>query len=257
MKKILSSLVCTVMLFNACENTATASGFPTFDGANLTQLLQQMLQQAKDYSNQLEQLEQLKNQYTQQMKDAAKPFTDTFNTANQIIGTGMKAYDYVNGLYGNFQDVNSYIKNSSGSWEEWQQCALNPSCNPMDKAFGALQRVGQLSEGASAVAAETANTLHTTITSGVFDQQNAALNSAQGERGVLQTMGQNAVAKAKSDATYQVAVLKNLEAINNEIAEQKKERVAINEHYQANYKKNKDTLDKTKATKLKSLVWSN
>ena len=54
-----------------------------------------------------------------------------------------------------------------------------------------------------------------------------------------------------------VSVLKNLEAINNEIAEQKKERVAINEHYQANYKKNKDTLDKTKATKLKSLVWSN
>lgn len=257
MKKILSSLVCSVMLFNACENTATASGFPTFDGANLTQLLQQMLQQAKDYSNQLEQLEQLKNQYTQQMKDAAKPFTDTFNTANQIIGTGMKAYDYVNGLYGNFQDVNSYIKNSSGSWEEWQQCALNPSCNPMDKAFEALQRVGQLSEGASAVAAETANTLHTTITSSVFDQQNAALNSAQGERGVLQSMGQNAVAKAKSDATYQVAVLKNLEAINNEIAEQKKERVAINEHYQANYKKNKDTLDKTKVTKLKSLVWSN
>lgn len=257
MKKILSSFVCSVMLFNACENTATASGFPTFDGANLTQLLQQMLQQAKDYSNQLEQLEQLKNQYTQQMKDAAKPFTDTFNTANQIIGTGMKAYDYVNGLYGNFQDVNSYIKNSSGSWEEWQQCALNPSCNPMDKAFEALQRAGQLSEGASAVAAETANTLHTTITSSVFDQQNAALNSAQGERGVLQSMGQNAVAKAKSDATYQVAVLKNLEAINNEIAEQKKERVAINEHYQANYKKNKDTLDKTKATKLKSLVWSN
>lgn len=257
MKKILSSLVCSVMLFNFCENTATASGFPTFDGANLTQLLQQMLQQAKDYSNQLEQLEQLKNQYTQQMKDAAKPFTDTFNTANQIIGTGMKAYDYVNGLYGNFQDVNSYIKNSSGSWEEWQQCALNPSCNPMDKAFEALQRAGQLSEGASAVAAETANTLHTTITSSVFDQQNVALNSAQGERGVLQSMGQNAVAKAKSDATYQVAVLKNLEAINNEIAEQKKERVAINEHYQANYKKNKDTLDKTKATKLKSLVWSN
>lgn len=257
MKKILSSFVCSVMLFNACENTATASGFPTFDGANLTQLLQQMLQQAKDYSNQLEQLEQLKNQYTQQMKDAAKPFTDTFNTANQIIGTGMKAYDYVNGLYGNFQDVNSYIKNSSGSWEEWQQCALNPSCNPMDKAFEALQRAGQLSEGASAVAAETANTLHTTITSSVFDQQNAALNSAQGERGVLQSMGQNAVAKAKSDATYQVAVLKNLEAINNEIAEQKKERVAINEHYQANYKKNKDTLEQTKATKLKSLVWSN
>lgn len=257
MKKILSSLVCSVMLFYACENTATASGFPTFDGANLTQLLQQMLQQAKDYSNQLEQLEQLKNQYTQQMKDAAKPFTDTFNTANQIIGTGMKAYDYVNGLYGNFQDVNSYIKNSSGSWEEWQQCALNPSCNPMDKAFEALQRAGQLSEGASAVAAETANTLHTTITSSVFDQQNAALNSAQGERGVLQSMGQNAVAKAKSDATYQVAVLKNLEAINNEIAEQKKERVAINEHYQANYKKNKDTLEQTKATKLKSLVWSN
>lgn len=257
MKKILSSLVCSVMLFNFCENTATASGFPTFDGANLTQLLQQMLQQAKDYSNQLEQLEQLKNQYTQQMKDAAKPFTDTFNTANQIIGTGMKAYDYVNGLYGNFQDVNSYIKNSSGSWEEWQQCALNPSCNPMDKAFEALQRAGQLSEGASAVASETANTLHTTITSSVFDQQNAALNSAQGERGVLQSMGQNAVAKAKSDATYQVAVLKNLEAINNEIAEQKKERVAINEHYQANYKKNKDTLEQTKATKLKSLVWSN
>lgn len=256
MKKILSSLVCSVMLFNFCENTATASGFPTFDGANLTQLLQQMLQQAKDYSNQLEQLEQLKNQYTQQMKDAAKPFTDTFNTANQIIGTGMKAYDYVNGLYGNFQDVNSYIKNSSGSWEEWQQCALNPSCNPMDKAFEALQRAGQLSEGASAVAAETANTLHTTITSSVFDQQNAALNSAQGERGVLQSMGQNAVAKAKSDATYQVAVLKNLEAINNEIAEQKKERVAINEHYQANYKKNKEKLDNTKATKLKSLVWN-
>lgn len=256
MKKILSSLVCSVMLFNFCENTATASGFPTFDGANLTQLLQQMLQQAKDYSNQLEQLEQLKNQYTQQMKDAAKPFTDTFNTANQIIGTGMKAYDYVNGLYGNFQDVNSYIKNSSGSWEEWQQCALNPSCNPMDKAFEALQRAGQLSEGASAVAAETANTLHTTITSSVFDQQNAALNSAQGERGVLQSMGQNAVAKAKSDATYQVAVLKNLEAINNEIAEQKKERVAINEHYQANYKKNKENLDRTKATKLKSLVWN-
>jgi hypothetical protein len=244
------------MLFNACENTATASGFPTFDGANLTQMLQQMLQQAKDYSNQLEQLEQLKNQYSQQMKDAAKPFTDTFNTANQIIGTGMKAYDYVNGLYGNFQDVNSYIKNSSGSWEEWQQCALNPSCNPMDKAFEALQRVGMLSEGASAVAAETANTLHTTITSSVFDQQNAALNSAQGERGVLQSMGQNAVAKAKSDATYQVAVLKNLEAINNEIAEQKKERVAINEHYQANYKKNKEKLDNTKATKLKSLVWN-
>jgi|GEM_PF-4313711 len=256
MKKILSSLVCSVMLFNACENTATASGFPTFDGANLTQMLQQMLQQAKDYSNQLEQLEQLKNQYSQQMKDAAKPFTDTFNTANQIIGTGMKAYDYVNGLYGNFQDVNSYIKNSSGSWEEWQQCALNPSCNPMDKAFEALQRVGMLSEGASAVAAETANTLHTTITSSVFDQQNAALNSAQGERGVLQSMGQNAVAKAKSDATYQVAVLKNLEAINNEIAEQKKERVAINEHYQANYKKNKEKLDNTKATKLKSLVWN-
>lgn len=256
MKKILSSLVCSLMLFTACENTATASGFPTFDGANLTQLLQQMLQQAKDYSNQLEQLEQLKNQYTQQMKDAAKPFTDTFNTANQIIGTGMKAYDYVNGLYGNFQDVNSYIKNSSGSWEEWQQCALNPSCNPMDKAFEALLRAGQLSEGASAVAAETANTLHTTITSSVFDQQNAALNSAQGERGVLQSMGQNAVAKAKSDATYQVAVLKNLEAINNEIAEQKKERVAINEHYQANYKKNKENLDRTKATKLKSLVWN-
>lgn len=256
MKKILSSLVCSMLLLGACENTATASGFPTFDGANLTQLLQQMLQQAKDYSNQLEQLEQLKNQYTQQMKDAAKPFTDTFNTANQIIGTGMKAYDYVNGLYGNFKDVNSYIKNSSGSWEEWQQCALNPSCNPMDKAFEALQRVGQLSEGASAVAAETANTLHTTINSSVFDQQNAALNSAQGERGVLQSMGQNAVAKAKSDATYQVAVLKNLEAINNEIAEQKKERVAINEHYQANYKKNKEKLDSTKATKLKSLVWN-
>ncbi len=254
MKKILSSLVCSLMLFNACENTATASGFPTFDGANLTQLLQQMLQQAKDYSNQLEQLEQLKNQYTQQMKDAAKPFTDTFNTANQIIGTGMKAYDYVNGLYGNFQDVNSYIKNSSGSWEEWQQCALNSGCNPMDKAFEALQRVGQLSEGASAVAAETANTLHTTITSGVFDQQNAALNSAQGERGVLQTMGQNAVAKAKSDVVYQTAVIENLGKITAEIARKNDMEAAINEQFKKDNQDQQQKLEATKATKINSLV---
>lgn len=253
MKKLISTMaLCTSLSF--CVSTpAQASGFPVVDIAGLTQALQEYIQQMSDYATQLDHLEQMKKQYEQQMMDAAKPFKTAFDDANKIIGSGLNAYNYVNSLYGKFQDVQSFIKNSSGSYEEWEQCALSPTCNPVDKAFDAYKRLGGLSDGAASVAAELGDSIHSTVESTAITME-SNLKSSQGQRAVMENVGAINIAQYKQDGLYQSAVLKSLAAIDSQISAQNKLNAAISAQNKKSLENNKAKLNATKVGKFDSLV---
>ena len=250
MKKLISTMaLCTSLSF--CVSTpAQASGFPVVDIAALSQSLQEYIQQMSDYATHLE---QMKKQYEQQMMDAAKPFKTAFDDANKIIGAGLNAYNYVNSLYGKFQDVQSFIKNSSGSYEEWEQCALSPTCNPVDKAFDAYKRLGGLSDGAASVAAELGDSIHSTVESTAITME-ANLKSSQGQRAVMENVGAINIAQYKQDGLYQSAVLKSLAAIDSQISAQNKQNAAISAQNKKSLENNKAKLNATKVGKFDSLV---
>lgn len=254
MKKLISTMaLCTCLSFGV-STPAQASGFPVVDIAGLTQALQEYIQQMSDYATQLDHLEQMKKQYEQQMMDAAKPFKTAFDDANKIIGSGLNAYNYVNSLYGKFQDVQSFIKNSSGSYEEWEQCALSPTCNPVDKAFDAYKRLGGLSDGAASVAAELGDSIHSTVESTATTME-ANLKSSQGQRAVMENVGAINIAQYKQDGLYQSAVLRSLSALNEQAALENKYHQSIDKEYEQNREKIKAEIKNSAPQKMNSLVW--
>lgn len=200
---------CAFLASSLIYNSANASGFPVFDGANLTQMLQQMLEQAKDYGTQLDQLEKAEQQYKQQMVDATKPMSNAFKTANQIMSTGSSLYQYSNNLSKQFGNANGYLNNMIGSREDWENCAMSTSCNPMDKLFTSYDKLSTIfTDGLDQI--NKVRDLFAEKTQSVADSLSSQVQNSTGMQGALEANAQIGVTKIQMDSQFQQAVLAEL-----------------------------------------------
>lgn len=250
MKKLFISIFTGASLF---MGSANATGFPTIDVANLTQSLMEYMQQLEDYTEQINQLDSLKNQYQQQMVDAAKPATDAFNTANKFINKSTEAYNYVKNLYGDFQSIKDFTENTLGDKEAWKQCVLSPSCNPTDFLNDVYRRIGDFAASGATIAHQT-GVLLTDETQTVVNDMRAKLDGAQGANSIAETQAKNDIIMYQQTTKYQASVVKALAAINADIAAKNKEHEEFNTKHKAQMQEAERTFNESKVDHIYSTV---
>lgn len=243
------------ILTGACLSfgSANATGFPTIDVANLTQSLVEYMQQLEDYTEQINQLDSLRNQYQQQMIDAAKPASDAFNAANKLINKSTDAYNYVKNLYGNFQSIKDFTENTIGDKEAWKQCVLSPNCNPTDFLNDVYKRIGDLAASGATIAHQT-GVLLTDETQTLVDDMKLKLDGAQGANAIAETQAKNDIIMYQQTTKYQAAVAKSLAAINADIAAKNKEHEEFNRKHKAQMQEAEDRFEKSKVDHIYSTV---
>lgn len=233
--------------------SANATGFPTIDVANLTQSLVEYMQQLEDYTEQINQLDSLRNQYQQQMIDAAKPASDAFNAANKLINKSTDAYNYVKNLYGNFQSIKDFTENTIGDKEAWKQCVLSPNCNPADFLNDVYKRIGDLAASGATIAHQT-GVLLTDETQTLVDDMKSKLDGAQGANAIAETQAKNDIIMYQQTTKYQAAVTNALTAITADIAHNNKYHDDFKKLHDKDMKDAEEILNNTKVDKIYSTV---
>lgn len=233
--------------------SANATGFPTIDVANLTQSLVEYMQQLEDYTEQINQLDSLRNQYQQQMIDAAKPASDAFNAANKLINKSTDAYNYVKNLYGNFQSIKEFTENTIGDKEAWKQCVLSPNCNPADFLNDVYKRIGDLAASGATIAHQT-GVLLTDETQTLVDDMKLKLDGAQGANAIAETQAKNDIIMYQQTTKYQAAVTNALTAITADIAHNNKYHDDMKKLHDKDMEDAEKILEKTKVDKIYSTV---
>lgn len=233
--------------------SANATGFPTIDVANLTQSLMEYMQQLEDYTEQINQLDSLRNQYQQQMIDAAKPASDAFNAANKLINKSTDAYNYVKNLYGNFQSIKDFTENTIGDKEAWKQCVLSPNCNPADFLNDVYKRIGDLAASGATIAHQT-GVLLTDETQTLVDDMKLKLDGAQGANAIAETQAKNDIIMYQQTTKYQAAVTNALTAITADIAHNNKYHDDMKKLHDEDIKDAEEILNNTKVDKIYSTV---
>ena len=233
--------------------SANATGFPTIDVANLTQSLMEYMQQLQDYTEQINQLDSLRNQYQQQMIDAAKPASDAFNAANKLINKSTDAYNYVKNLYGNFQSIKDFTENTIGDKEAWKQCVLSPNCNPADFLNDVYKRIGDLAASGATIAHQT-GVLLTDETQTLVDDMKSKLDGAQGANAIAETQAKNDIIMYQQTTKYQAAVTNALTAITADIAHNNKYHDDMKKLHDKDMKDAEEILNNTKVDKIYSTV---
>lgn len=233
--------------------SANATGFPTIDVANLTQSLMEYMQQLEDYTEQINQLDSLRNQYQQQMIDAAKPASDAFNAANKLINKSTDAYNYVKNLYGNFQSIKEFTENTIGDKEAWKQCVLSPNCNPADFLNDVYKRIGDLAASGATIAHQT-GVLLTDETQTLVDDMKLKLDGAQGANAIAETQAKNDIIMYQQTTKYQAAVTNALTAITADIAHNNKYHDDLKKLHDKDMEDAEEILKNTKVDKIYSTV---
>ena len=243
------------ILTGACLSfgSANATGFPTIDVANLSQSLMEYMQQLEDYTEQINQLDSLRNQYQQQMIDAAKPASDAFNAANKLINKSTDAYNYVKNLYGNFQSIKEFTENTIGDKEAWKQCVLSPNCNPADFLNDVYKRIGDLAASGATIAHQT-GVLLTDETQTLVDDMKLKLDGAQGANAIAETQAKNDIIMYQQTTKYQAAVTNALTAITADIAHNNKYHDDLKKLHDKDMEDAEKILEKTKVDKIYSTV---
>lgn len=209
--QISAYLFLSVPLFNQ----AHATGVPVADAAAIAQMITEYMQQLKDYTTQLDSLQQEVNQYEQQMKDAAKPVENAFDTANSIISSGTDLYNYVNNLSERFSSARNLLDSTIGSRQKWEECALSSSCNPVDMAYDAYNSLADIFDDGMTNVMRTRDSILSN-NKRVTQTFSTKLANAEGHQAALEIIGQTNIQKMKQDASFQGAVLDHQQQENLE-----------------------------------------
>lgn len=144
--------LCSFIASFVIASQAQATGIPTADAVQATNMLQQYKQSLEDMANQVEQLstqikqyEQQVLQYKQQMLDAAKPVTDLYKSISDLYNIGNSLYNDANSIYQKATDASNFINENYGSKAFWENCVLT-GCDPtsqLQKAFADSSRASQ------------------------------------------------------------------------------------------------------------------
>lgn len=249
--QISAYLFLSVPLFNQ----AHATGVPVADAAAIAQMITEYMQQLKDYTTQLDSLQQEVNQYEQQMKDAAKPVENAFDTANSIISSGTDLYNYVNNLSERFSSARNLLDSTIGSRQKWEECALSSSCNPVDMAYNAYNSLADIFDDGMTNVMRTRDSILSN-NKRVTETFSTKLANTEGHQAALEIIGQTNIQKMKQDASFQGAVLDHQQQENlakaTEMAEKEAAKKQTDELYK-NLKKTRNEIMNTSGSKLSSL----
>ena len=129
-----------------------ATGIPTADGVQATNMLTQYQQMLKDAETQLQQLntaiqsyEQQVLQYKQQLLDSAKPLTDLYKSASDLYKQGNTLYSDAQSIYSKATNAKQYIDDNFGSKTFWEDCLLS-GCDPTNQMQITTQEIARTSD---------------------------------------------------------------------------------------------------------------
>lgn len=227
-KKKIYQISAYLFLFVPLFNQAHATGVPVADAAAISQMITQYMHQLKDYTTQLDSLQQEVNQFEQQMKDATKPVENAFDTANSIIQSGSNLYNYVDNLSERFQSAKNLLNTTIGSRQKWEECASSSSCNPVDMYWNSYEALADIFDDGTDQILKVRDSLLTSQKK-VAQTYSKKIAQSKGHQEVLELTGQALTSKMQSDADFQSSVLSHMERSEIEKEQERRKRLEIKE----------------------------